>query len=209
MTSHDDAVKRLREKPVVAEAFVLLAEKLPPNIFYHTLAHTEDVFVEALRFAEHDGLDGQAIELLAIAAAYHDTGFIEAAGENEQLGASLAVKAMRRLGSYTDEQINLVSSMILDTTLRSTPEGFRQVPRTDIAKYLCDADVSNLGRVDFFEKAELIRQEIGSPPKREFLRGVAQFLASHRWHTPAATALRQAQKEKNAQELEILLRSLS
>lgn len=196
-----------RAKPIIQKAFRLLREKLPRTLYYHTAEHSDDVLLEAMHFAVEDKLDQRSCELLAIAAAYHDTGFIEAAQENEALGAQMAAAAMHEQGGYSTEEIELVKTMILDTSLRSTPEGMRQVPTTLLSRYLCDADVSNLGREDFFEKAELIRKEIGSPPIPVFLAGVLKFLACHQWHTEAARRLRSTQRANNLSELEKKLKS--
>lgn len=133
---------------------------------------------------------------------FHDIGFIERGQENEGLGAQFATSAMKLEGGFSAEEIELVSTMILDTQVRFSTTGVRQIPTTELSKYLCDADVSNLGRDDFFEKAEAVRLEIGATDALVFGQGLKKFHASHIWYSPAAKELRQAQKDANARELE-------
>ncbi|MBX7144252.1 MAG: hypothetical protein K1X79_07355 [Oligoflexia bacterium] len=187
--------------PLVRQARTLLREKLPKSLLYHTAAHTDDVIKEALLFAGHDGLSERQVELLLIAAAFHDTGFTAQLTENEALGAELAEKAMLAQGGYSDAEIAQVRQAILDTKLQFLADGPRQVPSTELSKYLCDADVSNLGRPDFADKSELYRQELGKSPEDFYGAFTIHFLESHRWHTPAARQLRQSGKDANLKSL--------
>ena len=190
-----------KEKPIIKNAFTLLREKLPKTLKYHNIEHTEEVLHEALLFGLEDKLDERSLELLAIAAAYHDSGFIQSAKENEALGARHAEQAMEKTGGYSDVERRKVMTMILDTQLQFTPEGPKQTPNIPLSCYLCDADVSNLGRDDFFEKAELVRLEAGSPPPKIFFEGVLAFLNCHEWFTPAAVRLRGPKRDANLEEL--------
>jgi predicted metal-dependent HD superfamily phosphohydrolase len=198
----------LKEKPIIKSAFALLRDKLPKTLQYHNFEHTEEVLNEALLFATEDKLDDRSLELLAVAAAYHDSGFIKAAKENEALGARYAEVAMEKAGGYTDVERRKVITMILDTQLHFTPEGPKQTPTIPLSCYLCDADVSNLGRDDFFDKAELVRLEAGSPPQKEFLKGLLTFLSCHEWFTPAATCLRGPKRDQNLEEVKRRLAAL-
>lgn len=203
---HRKRLGLIREKPVIINALRRLAHELPDTLRYHVASHTDDVLSETILFALHDGLDDRRVELLSVGAAYHDLGFIESARENEGLGARLAVKAMEDIGGYSTEEIRAVETMILDTQLRFTEAGPKQVPSAELSRYLLDADVSNLGRDDFFEKAELVRQEVGLHDKASFFQGLVKFMGAHEWYTDAAKALRQPKKDENVRELEECLK---
>jgi hypothetical protein len=95
--------------------------------------------------------------------------------------------------------------MIRDTEVKLLPEGPRQVPTTELSKYLCDADVSNLGRPDFFEKAELVRRELNLPRSEQTARNLRAFIGGHRWYTPAAVATRTEGKSANISALDRLI----
>jgi predicted metal-dependent HD superfamily phosphohydrolase len=201
-------IQRARQEaerhPIVQAALAILARELPPHLKYHTLAHTEDVLREAMVFGVVDHLPDRQLELLAVAAACHDAGFITSSGVNEPLGAAFAREQMARHGGYSPDEIELVERMILDTALVDTPEGPRQVPSTELSRYLLDADLSNFGRDDFFERGELQRQELGQ--ERElFRKNTLALIKAHSWLTPAAKALRESTKARNVAVLESLV----
>lgn len=198
----------LGERPIFREALALLAEKLPKELSYHAYSHTEDVLSETLRFALTDQLPSRDIELLALAATFHDLGFIKSPVLNEPIGAAAAKEAMVKDGGYSAEEIALVERMILDTALVDTGNGPRQIPSTDLSRYLLDADLSNFGRDDFFDKGELQRQELGAD-QEIFRRNSLSLLNSHRWLTNAARSLRQKKKEQNLALLKSMVHSQS
>lgn len=200
------ACDEVRRHPIVSGTLALLARDLPKELSYHALPHTEDVISEAIRFAVTDNLAPREIELLAIAAACHDFGFVKSPVLNEPIGAAHAREQMERNGGYSSEEINLVERMILDTALVDTGHGPRQIPSTDLSRYLLDADLSNFGRDDFFDKGELQRKELGQD-QDIFRRNSYSLLNSHRWLTNAARALRQKKKEQNLSMLKSMVLS--
>jgi hypothetical protein len=107
---------------------------------------------------------------------------------------------MERQSGYSSEEILLVDRMILDTALVVTADGPCQIPSTRLSRYLLDADLSNLGRDDFFEKGELQRRELSQDEDR-FRRNALALLQAHRWHTDAGQSLRQKKKEDNERSL--------
>jgi hypothetical protein len=113
---------------------------------------------------------------------------------------------MRLDGGYSGDEIALVETMIRDTEVKFLPEGPRQVPTTELSKYLCDADVSNLGRPDFLEKAELVRREVHVPRDEVFFTSLRKFVGSHDWYTPAARAARAEGKAENLSALDQIIR---
>ena len=199
-----DHLERLQKVPVIAEVLARLKRELPAHLKYHSYEHTIDVMAETIRFALKDDRTVREIELLAIAAAYHDAGWIKSPVANEPIGAAMAREALEQDGSFaTSNEIELIQRMILDTALIDTSNGLKQVPNTDLSRYLLDADLGNFGRDDFFDKGELQRLELGVDPD-VFRKTSFKLLNAHRWLTNAAMALRQKQKEHNVN----LLRSM-
>ncbi len=186
----------MQKLPVVRRTLELLKEKLPRELYYHSAPHTDDVLSETLRFALTDKLSPRETELLAIAAACHDVGFITRPVMNEPLGAEHARVEMTKAGGYTEEEIALVERMILDTALVETAVGPKQIPSANLSRYLLDADLSNFGRDDFFDKGELQRKELGVD-QEIFRKNSFALLNAHRWLTNAAMKLRQNKKEQN------------
>lgn len=196
----DCKLAALKVVPVISEVLAKLHRDLSPELRYHTFAHTLDVLHEVVLFATTSGLSSREIHLLAVAAAFHDAGFLSQRAENEPIGALMAHEVMSASGSYSDDEIALVERMILDTKLVDTSVGLRQVSSTELSKYLLDADLSNFGRDDFMDKMELTRQEIGHEAS-SFRRKTLLLLENHMWLTDVARQLRQDGKERNVQKL--------
>jgi len=196
----------LRSHPIIAPLLRRLAAELSPALYYHAAAHTENVFDEAMLLAAYDGLSARQTELLAIAAAFHDAGFIVRTHDNEVIGAQMAVDAMRGFGGYSPEEISLVERSILDTKVVGTLYGFHQIPTTELAGYLLDADLGNLGRDDFFQNGELMYREL-NVPRELFLINTLELMYGHRWNSPAGLALREPKKQENVAALRKALKA--
>lgn len=206
--SYETVVAELYRLPVNEQIFAVLAHDLAPTLHYHAVQHSRDVFEETVRFALHDQIDARKIELLSIAAAYHDAGYMEQYADNEPIGAAMASRAMKQQGGYTQSEINEVSQMILSTQLKVTPEGGTRVELTPFAGYLMDADLGSFGREDFFEKCQQLIDETGAPPEALYQQAW-RLISNHIWYTRAARELREAKRQQNLKELEIRLKSLS
>jgi len=191
----------LQKIPVIAEILSKLKEGLSPDLYYHNYEHTTEVMEEAIIFALHDNLPERDIELISIAAAYHDAGFLFRREENEQIAAKMAFDALKKSGAYVDDEIKLVCEMIADTKVLLVDHQFTRLVSNNLSKYLLDADLGNLGSEDFFMKNKLILRETGIEEK-VFSRLSLSLLKNHRWLSPAGMALKEAQRLKN---LEVLL----
>jgi hypothetical protein len=193
------------KKPEIVEALDLL-DKLPLDLKYHDKNHTFDVLKETILFALADRLDKETLEQQTIAAAWHDVGFIESDSENE----SIAVELFEKSETYkklSDEHRKEIIASILDTQVVIVDTLPKLSQLRSRFGYMLDADVSNFGRIDFFEKLKLVAEEQGvdlndSDSKKKFLKFVIELLKNHDWKTDSATMLRQEQKEINLKLLE-------
>lgn len=202
-----DEIRRITSVPVIREILSTLKTKLPTELKYHTFEHVREVLHEAVRFAVTDGIGGRELEILAIAAAFHDAGFLQRYENNESVGAEMAEKAMRADGTYTEAEIRLVSEMILDTRVIDDGSSYLTRANSSLSKYLLDADLSNFGREDFFDKTVLVEAELGKS-HLEHLEQTYRLFTNHSWLTPAAKTLRGPQKELNQKRLEEMLKGL-
>lgn len=201
---HRAVLAKFMATPIIRSVLELLEKSLSPDLTYHSHHHTREVLEEVLRFGVHDGLKERELWLLAVAAAFHDTGFLRQRFHNEQVGASLAVESMKADSDFQSKEIELVHQMILDTRLNLKPSLRLQEPHTYLSPYLLDADLGNFGRDDFFEKGELERRERGVDDS-EFLSDVLALLLRHDWLTPAAKSLRSEGKRKNIETIRRML----
>ena len=200
-------LRGLEKKPLIKVAYELLRTDLSPTLKYHNFEHTRTVLREVVTFALEDNLSAREIELVAIAAAFHDTGYVLNGIENEIHAAELSSEFMRKNKKYKKDEIVLVAQMILDTQLRFIDDVPRQISTIPLAGYLLDGDLGNFGRTDFFEKADLVRQETENVETKQFYSNLLMFLKAHKWNTKAAVKLRSAQKALNIKALEEKLNS--
>lgn len=200
----DSLEKELRDLPIIAKELLRLRKGLPNNLKYHSHLHIEDVIHESLLFGLYDKLKERDLRLLAIAATFHDSGFLVKPHANEGIGADFAAIAMEESCEYSKEEILLVSQMIKDTEISWEASGPKFYTNTYLSGYLLDADLSNLGREDFFDKSKLIVLETNQSTT-DLRETLINLMKHHKWHTKAAYRLREEQKKKN---LECLYRSV-
>ena len=200
----DKKIDVLTKQPIISSVLKQLDELLPETLPFHSIDHTRDVLREAVLFAINEKRSERELELLAIAAAYHDVGFLEQMDDNEEIGARTAVAAMGEAGGYSEEEIELVKRMILDTKLHPVGESYQQKANTPLSKYLLDADLSNFGREDFFKMLEWRRQELEQEPDVVFARTLG-LMQNHSWQTKTAERIRQPKKLENIRKLEKLI----
>ena len=67
-----------------------LEKDLSPNLYYHGIHHTIDVFKAVERFATVEGVKGNDLTILKTAALYHDAGFIIQYMEHEAASVVIA-----------------------------------------------------------------------------------------------------------------------
>ena len=58
---------------------------LDPKLTYHSLAHTMDVVDQSERIAKEEGVTGNDLWLLKVAALYHDIGFLKTYRKHEEI----------------------------------------------------------------------------------------------------------------------------
>ena len=192
----------IKNEPLVTETVQRLASALDPTLYYHSPDHTKDVLRQTMELAQADDLDSRDVLLLAIAAAFHDAGFLEQRPKNEPIGAQMAVQAMSDSSRFTQSEQDLVERMILDTQL--VMEGPAQISNSRLSPWLLDADLANLGREDFWQQTELLAKEL-SMDMSSMMPMTRALMTRHDWQSPAGKRLFAAQKASNLVALETQL----
>jgi uncharacterized protein len=174
-----------------------LQRELPPQLFYHGIAHTrDDVVPAARRLAELEQVDGEDLLLLTTAALYHDLGFIEQYEDNEVISVRIAAESLPDFG-YRPAQVDVVSRIIMATRLPQTPQTLPE-------EIMADADLDVLGRDDFWTKNAALRAELTAFGKQTsdeaWYRSQLRMLQTHRYFTASARMLRDAGKRQHAEE---------
>lgn len=137
-----------------AELFVvdLFNKDLPEKLLYHNLVHTQEVVEATRELGEESGLNDDDLEILALAAWFHDTGYIRKYNGHEVESKKYAEEFLSRAG-YPEEKTEKVSKLIMSTVVGHQPQGL-------LEELLHDADISHIGRKRFFRRGELLRVEL-------------------------------------------------
>lgn len=140
--------------PIVKSAeeyvFNLFKEKLPPDHVYHNYKHTFQTVKACKEIAGSYNLSSRELEIVLLAAIFHDTGYIETYQGHEEVSVRLFNEFIG--GDYPLEDIKLVEELILSTKAGTVPDGTLQ-------EILHDADYINIGKKKFIQRAELLRIE--------------------------------------------------
>lgn len=187
-----------------AKSYILekMERELNPDLVYHCLDHTLDVFNAALNIAEMEGVSGNDLILLKTAAVYHDSGMLLRYVGHEEASSEIINEILPRF-EYDKEDIDIISNMIISTKL---PQG----ANTFLSKILCDADLDYLGRDDFFMTSHRLRHEwnvlgVNKLTLKEWYQLQIHFLESHEYFTKCAIKLRQKKKMENLRQIKDLL----
>ncbi|NVP17493.1 HD domain-containing protein [Candidatus Gracilibacteria bacterium] len=123
------------------------------NHYYHSYEHSIDVMTRAVYLAEKEGLSFDEVEMLGLAALFHDTGFVIQYDKNEPIGAKIARNYLKGI-LYPDNKIDLIEKIIL-----ATDPAYKE-PKNQYEAIIKDADMDNLGRDDFLKKNNDIKKEL-------------------------------------------------
>lgn len=180
-----------------AKAFILskLKTELAPNLYYHSYNHVKDVHKAARMLAIEEGIpeDSEEFTLLETAVLFHDSGFIVAAKNHEQLGCDIVKKELPAFG-YSAMQIEKICGMIMATKIPQTPTNL-------LERIICDADLDYLGRDDFFEIGNHLFNELVVygilEDEKTWNRIQVTFLGKHDYFTDTAKRLRSHKKNQH------------
>lgn len=168
------------------------------NHYYHQYEHALAVLERALYLAQKEWLDEDQKEMLAIAALFHDTGFIIQYEENERIGAKIAQNYLKTM-LYPNEKIKIIEKIIIATTPNIEPTNI-------LEEIIKDADMDNLGREDFFTVSWKLRHEkemiqnikIKNP---DWHHAALDMIEHHRFYTATQRSERIDGLQKNAAKL--------
>ena len=188
---------------LLAKEYILskLEKDLSPNLYYHGIHHTIDVFKAVERFATVEGVRGNDLTIIKTAALYHDAGFIIQYMEHEATSVVIARETLSDF-SYSTEEIDEVCRVIDATDLRKEPISLLQ-------KIIRDADLDYFGRDDFFPTSFKLYREWNENGKKVSLKDwyyqQLKFVEKHIYFTKAAMTLRQKRKLFNLSQIRELL----
>lgn len=164
--------------------------------------HVLTAYEDAEKLGKMKGLSPRKIDLLKIAALYHDIGLPEGKTDHEERSAKIASVDLDKLG-FSKEDISIIKRIILGTQGHMEDYIYVTEPSEDeLVLIMRDADISNLGKENFIQTSEGLRNEWGAGNKKDWIKFQIEFVKKHKFHTKEAEKLWQNQKNKNLQLLQ-------
>lgn len=164
------------------------------TLTFHNCNHTLEVVQNCKEIGKGEAIDDLMMEELIIAAYFHDLGYLEGPQGHENRSSDLA--------QYFLKQHNYDEQRILNIVFIIKATKMPQQPVTISEKIICDADLAHLGKIDFFQKNEMLRKEWFAVNNIQFTNEQwfsmnLQFLEQHHFHTSYAKQFYVLQKQKN------------
>ena len=175
----------------------LLKTKIPSNYYYHNYKHTLYVMDKAIEIGEQEHCAAKELELLAVAALWHDTGYINTYKGHEAASCVLAQQYLPDYG-YTADDIETVCGVIMATKIP-------QSPKNKLEEIIADADLEYLGTDNAAVLANHLFKELNALnpllTKTDWNKTEINFLTEHRYFTEYCKANREHHKQSYLQSL--------
>lgn len=168
------------------------------ELAFHDLSHIRNVVEVVQTLGTACELGDEELEVLQLAAWFHDLGYYESPEGHEARSADLASGFLQAQG-YPEAQIEKVRGCILATRMPQSPNNLME-------QIICDADLSHLGNEHYWDRCSRLRQELFSArginmSEPEWIDFEIDFLLRHRYHTEIARQLFSKQKNKHLKQL--------
>ena len=176
------------------------------NLLYHNIEHTKKVVGRANEIAAHYELSEKDMNVLIIAAWFHDTGHLFA---EPSLHEKKSVETMRQWLADKGDYAGLadeIEKAILATNLSTQPQGLVQ----EIIK---DADTYHFGTPQFKKMDKLMKKEMAmrnlGTMLRDWKKNILVALESHQFYTSYCRDLLEAEKQKNIESIKKKMKGTS
>ncbi len=182
-----------------------LTNNLSENYDYHCVNHTIDVVKNAEEIGVGSHLSDKELEIVLLAAWFHDFGYTKACDGHEKVSIDIAEKFLIA-NNYSNEDIEEVKKCIKATELCHKPVSL-------LEEILSDSDILHIGKKDFSKKADLLRQELKKNQNinfsdDEWIKKNIKFLSEHKFYTDYAKNNYDYQRIKNIEKLKNQLNNL-
>lgn len=181
-------------KKLANQRFALLS----PHLTYHSIDHSLDVVKQCVRIGALEKIGDEDLALLQIAALYHDTGFLYTYLGHEEKSCEILLADITGM-DLTRSDVKVILGLIMATKVP-------QKPKTLMQRIICDADLDYLGRSDFADITQRLKNEFlyYSIVKDEIdWKNVQRnFLKKHHYHTASSMRRREPIKQINLSRLD-------
>jgi uncharacterized protein len=185
------------DKPMNDFVINLLKTRIPADYYYHNYEHTIYVMEKAVEIGKEEQCTSKELELLAVAALWHDTGYINIYKGHEEESCVLAKQYLPGY-DYADDDIEKICGMIMATKIP-------QSPQTKIETIIADADMEYLGTKKAAELANNLFKELNALnpliTREAWNRTEIDFLTTHHYFTRFCKENRQHNKQSYLRSL--------
>lgn len=174
-------------------------DTISKDYVYHDFVHVKEVVEAVELIASKYHLSDKEMEVLRLAAWFHDTGYDKGADNHEQRSCQHA-RAFLMKYNYPEQDLKKVLDCIMATRWPYNPENL-------LEEILCDADMSHLGSPTYWDRCSRVRQELNLTQKRlmserEWVDFELNFILGHHYYTEAAREMFEEQKKKHIKQLQ-------
>lgn len=188
-------------KQELLEEIKAYTSTLMADLAFHNMEHTMEVAAEVRKIGKAEGLSDHELFLTEVSAWFHDIGYNQdepCSMDHEDKSIELAREFLK--DKLPQEDIDIVSKNILATKLSVNPSN-------KMEEVISDADLSHLGKDNFYERSEELRQEFdkdgkfGKLTKKKWFLENVKFLCQHKYCTEFAKDNYRPEKEKRVGEI--------
>ena len=189
-----------------AEDYVrqIFEQKIPSDIYtYHNWVHTTQVRDEVLLLARQAGVTNGELELLNLAALFHDVGFSEEYTGHEDHSMRI-VREFLQNRNYPEAKIDAITRLVEVTKIDVKPQ-------SKLEALMKDADTSSLGKSHFQIYTNSLRKELNAVKnavlsKKDWAKNNLRFLDEHEFYSDAG---KERYADKKAENRRLLLEELT
>lgn len=176
----------------------LLSNKLPDGVCYHNVKHTKDVVRAAIEIAEQCYFTQKQLEIVTLAAWFHDCGHITTCINHEDHSKAIATDFLSR-HKYPKDDIHKVLACIEATRMP-------QNPKTPEEQVVADADLYHFTKPDYPKYEQELRKEVKYYLNKtysdiEWAEKNYAMLTNHSYFTPYGKGVLQKFKEVNIERI--------
>ena len=173
-------------------------QRIDDKYVFHDLNHTINVVKAAMEIGQAIGVSDGDLEILQLAAWFHDTGYTEGPIGHEERSVQFATEFLKKQ-AYPSDKLEIVNKCILSTVFPHQPEEL-------LEKILCDADLSHLGKKNYWDRCGRIRLEMNYTQGKvlsdqEWVEFEIDFLEKHEYFTSVARKMFGKRKKKHLRQL--------
>lgn len=182
--------------------FNLMDKGLPKEYVFHSPDHTLEVYKNSQLIGRESGFSRDDLDCLALAAIFHDIGYVRQYDDHEKISAEMAREFLLNV-KLDDDVISQIERAIMATKVP-------QKPTDKISMALCDADLMHLIHRNYFDRIEKMRQEWKlsgrfNLSEYEFHKQSISFFEQHHYHTSYGKEVLAARKSYTLERIKAKL----